>query len=79
MHELGQYVSTSHEENYEMDVGGKAKGGDKFLRSMRRSGPLDYSTSRKVKFAEGSSSTAISGSSPMQRFAVSRSGPLLYK
>lgn len=78
-HEQGQYVSTSHEETYEMDAGSKAKGGEKFLRSMRRSGPLDYSASRKVKFAEGSTSNATSGSSPMQRFAVSRSGPLLYK
>ncbi|KAL5731384.1 histone chaperone [Ranunculus cassubicifolius] len=44
----------------------------------RRSGPLDYSTSRKVKFAEGSSS-ATTGVSPLPRFAVSRSGPLAYK
>jgi hypothetical protein len=68
MHEQGQYVSTLHEETYEMDASGKAKGGDKFLRSTRRSGPLDYSASHKVKFAEGSSSNA-----------ASRSGPLLYK
>ncbi|KAJ4785686.1 transcription activator [Rhynchospora pubera] len=79
VYESGQYVSPAHEETYEIDVGGKAKGGEKFMRSMRRSGPLDYSTSRKVKFAEGSSSSAVSGPSPMQRFAVSRSGPLLYK
>ncbi|XP_042490573.1 protein NAP1 [Macadamia integrifolia] len=48
------------------------------LRNIRRSGPLEYSTSRKVKFVEGSTS-ASTGPSPLPRFAVSRSGPLLYK
>lgn len=47
-------------------------------RSVRRSGPLDYSSSRKVKFTEGSASGS-SGPSPLPRFAVSRSGPLAYK
>ncbi|KAK8946950.1 putative protein NAP1 [Platanthera zijinensis] len=51
---------------------------DKQQRSTRRSGPLDYTSSRKVKFADGSSS-AGQGPSPLPRFAVSRSGPLLYK
>lgn len=48
----------------------------------RRSGPLDYGSSRKVKFVEGSSSSGGGGGqgpSPLPRFAVSRSGPLLYK
>lgn len=47
-------------------------------RNARRSGPLDYSSSRKVKFVEGSTSGG-SGPSPLPRFAVSRSGPLAYK
>ncbi|KAK8961229.1 putative protein NAP1 [Platanthera guangdongensis] len=51
---------------------------DKQQRITRRSGPLDYTSSRKVKFADGSSS-AGQGPSPLPRFAVSRSGPLLYK
>lgn len=51
---------------------------DKQQRSTRRSGPLDYTSSRKVKFADGSSS-AGQGPSPLPRFAVSKSGPLLYK
>ncbi|RCV30145.1 hypothetical protein SEVIR_6G069200v4 [Setaria viridis] len=49
------------------------------LRSMRRSGPLDFSASRKVKFVEGSSSGSSHGAGSLQRFAVSRSGPLSYK
>lgn len=51
-------------------------GGEKQQR--RRSGPLDYGSGRKVKFVEGSSSGG-QGPSPLPRFAVSRSGPLLYK
>ncbi|XP_022927151.1 protein NAP1 [Cucurbita moschata] len=47
-------------------------------RNARRSGPLDYSSSRKVKHVEGSTSGG-SGPSPLPRFAVSRSGPLAYK
>ncbi|KAK4487999.1 hypothetical protein RD792_003738 [Penstemon davidsonii] len=47
-------------------------------RNVRRSGPLDYSLSRKTKFVEGSSS-ASTGPSPLPRFAVSRSGPISYK
>ncbi|KAL5975750.1 histone chaperone [Asimina triloba] len=47
-------------------------------RHVRRSGPLEYSTSRKVKFIEGSHSGST-GPSPLPRFAVSRSGPLAYK
>ncbi|PKA52561.1 putative protein NAP1 [Apostasia shenzhenica] len=51
---------------------------DKQQKNMRRSGPLDYSSSRKVKFVDGSSSGG-QGPSPLPRFTVSRSGPLLYK
>ncbi|PIA37707.1 hypothetical protein AQUCO_03000333v1 [Aquilegia coerulea] len=51
---------------------------DNNKKNIRRSGPLEYSTSRKVKFVEGSSSGSM-GPSPLPRFAVSRSGPLLYK
>ncbi|CAH9076240.1 unnamed protein product [Cuscuta epithymum] len=43
-------------------------------RNMRRSGPLDYSDSRKVKHMEGSTS-----SSTGPRSAISKSGPLSYK
>ncbi|XP_074583886.1 putative protein NAP1 isoform X1 [Curcuma longa] len=56
----------------------RLKRSDKQPRNMRSSGPLEYSSSRKVKFAEGSSSGG-QGPSPLQRFTVSRSGPLLYK
>lgn len=53
-------------------------GGDNKHRNVRRSGPLEYSSSRKVKFVEGSNSGTI-GPSPLPRFAVSRSGPISYK
>lgn len=46
--------------------------------NVRRSGPLDYSSSRKVKHVEGSGSGSL-GPSPLPRFAVSRSGPISYK
>ncbi|CAA3011101.1 Hypothetical predicted protein [Olea europaea subsp. europaea] len=47
-------------------------------RNVRRSGPLDYSLSRKTKFVECSTSSST-GPSPLPRFAVSRSGPISYK
>ncbi|CAM8940684.1 unnamed protein product [Rhodiola kirilowii] len=51
---------------------------DNKYRHARRSGPLDYSSSRsKMKHTEGSSSSR--GPSPLPRFAVSRSGPISYK
>lgn len=57
-----------------------ADGGSSKNRAGRRSGPLEYSSSRKVKFTEGSTSGSSSrGPSPLPRFAVSRSGPLAYK
>uniref|UniRef100_A0A2P2KWR2 Protein NAP1-like isoform X2 n=3 Tax=Rhizophora mucronata TaxID=61149 RepID=A0A2P2KWR2_RHIMU len=48
-------------------------------RNIRRSGPLDYSSSRKLKYGEGSASGGSTGPSPLPRFAVSRSGPISYK
>ncbi|KAL9682957.1 hypothetical protein QQ045_014769 [Rhodiola kirilowii] len=51
---------------------------DNKYRHARRSGPLDYSSSRsKMKHTEGSSSSR--GPSPLPRFAVSRSGPISYR
>ncbi|KAL8167962.1 hypothetical protein V2J09_009461 [Rumex salicifolius] len=47
-------------------------------RNVRRSGPLDYGSSRKAKHSQGSGSGSL-GPSPLPRFAVSRSGPLSYK
>ncbi|KAF6160665.1 hypothetical protein GIB67_019605 [Kingdonia uniflora] len=45
----------------------------------RSSGPLEYSSSRKGKSVQGSTSGGSAGPSPLPRFAVSRSGPLPYK
>lgn len=70
------YFSVHQQEEYDSDM--KAKPGSKQHPSMRRSGPLDYGSSRKVKFVEGSTSGSR-GPSPLPRFAVSRSGPLLDK
>ncbi|KAJ0982970.1 hypothetical protein J5N97_011225 [Dioscorea zingiberensis] len=70
------YFSSHQQEEYDVDV--KAKAGDKQHRGMRSSGPLDYGSGRKVKFVEGSTSGG-QGPSPLPRFAVSRSGPLLNK
>ncbi|XP_051128944.1 protein NAP1 [Andrographis paniculata] len=66
-------ASSAHgQDHYEMEnAGGKN-------RNVRRSGPLEYSLSRKAKFAEGSTSGST-GPSPLPRFAVSRSGPVSYK
>lgn len=71
--------SSSHalDNVYDTDSGSLRSAGNK-QRNVRRSGPLDYSSSRKVKFVEGSTSGST-GPSPLPRFAVSRSGPLAYK
>lgn len=69
--------STHGQDQYEMD-NFSARSIDSRNRNVRRSGPLDYSQSRKSKFVEGSSS-ASTGPSPLPRFAVSRSGPISYK
>lgn len=69
--------SSSQEHPYDTD--GSLRSGDSKHRNVRRSGPLDYSSSRgKVKYAEGSTSGST-GPSPLPRFAVSRSGPISYK
>ncbi|MCE3050654.1 histone chaperone [Datura stramonium] len=47
-------------------------------RNIRRSGPLEYSATRKLKHVD-SSTSASTGPSPLPRFAVSRSGPISYK
>lgn len=70
--------SSSHSQDlYDAD-GGSLRSMDGKHRNVRRSGPLDYSSSRKVKFVEGSTSGST-GPSPLPRFAVSRSGPISYK
>ncbi|XP_015884873.1 protein NAP1 isoform X2 [Ziziphus jujuba] len=73
--------SSSHAQDhlYDADSGSLRSIGNK-QRNIRRSGPLDYSSSRnKVKFVEGSTSGSTGGPSPLPRFAVSRSGPIAYK
>ncbi|XP_058072082.1 protein NAP1 [Magnolia sinica] len=67
----------SQEQVYEAESASVRVGQNKH-RNVRRSGPLEYSSSRKVKFVEGSNSGST-GPSPLPRFAVSRSGPLSYK
>lgn len=69
--------ATHGQDQYEMD-NFSVRSIDSRNRNVRRSGPLDYSLSRKSKFAEGSTS-ASTGPSPLPRFAVSRSGPISYK
>lgn len=75
-YESGYHSSSGsqHDDGYEVD----RRTGERQLQSMRRSGPLDYGASRKAKFVEGSSSGSH-GAGSLQRFAVSRSGPLSYK
>lgn len=68
--------SLSQEHLYETESGNLKS--DNKHRNVRRSGPLDYSSSRKVKYVEGSTSGSM-GPSPLPRFAVSRSGPISYK
>ncbi|KAJ4982250.1 hypothetical protein NE237_033087 [Protea cynaroides] len=69
----------SQEQIYNNNGGSLRSTDNNRQRNIRRSGPLEYSTSRKVKFVEGSTSASTMGPSPLPRFAVSRSGPLLYK
>lgn len=76
----GSSSSHGHEHHhlYEANSGG-SRSMDNKHRNVRRSGPLDYSSSRnRAKFVEGSTSGST-GPSPLPRFAVSRSGPLAYK
>lgn len=72
--------SSIHSQDQVYDTeSGSIRGTDGKHRNSRRSGPLEYSSSRnKVKFVEGSTSGSR-GPSPLPRFAVSRSGPISYK
>lgn len=71
------YFKHSSSQLYEGDSG-SVHSNDRRHRNFRGSGPLDYSSTRKVKFSEGSTSGST-GPSPLPRFAVSRSGPISYK
>lgn len=64
---------TDMESSYDKSSDLKANGG----RGVRLSGPLDYS--RKVSFVEGAVSGSAPSVSPLQRFVMSRSGPVTYK
>ncbi|KZV28615.1 hypothetical protein F511_33826 [Dorcoceras hygrometricum] len=78
-HDLGYFKGTSaHDQDHNDSDIFHARNTDHRNRNVRRSGPLDYSLSRKTKFVEGSAS-ASTGPSPLPRFAVSRSGPISYK
>ncbi|XWS62365.1 hypothetical protein CRYUN_Cryun06bG0004600 [Craigia yunnanensis] len=71
--------SSSHSQEHLHDAeSGSLRGVENKHRNVRRSGPLDYSSSRKVNYPEGSASGST-GRSPLPRFAVSRSGPISYK
>lgn len=71
--------SSSHSQDHHFDTdGGSLHSTESMHRNVRRSGPLGYSSSRKVKVPEGSSSERR-GPTPLPRFAVSRSGPISYK
>ena len=68
--------SSSHSQEHLYDSeSGSLRGVENKHRNVRRSGPLGYSSSHKVKYPEGSASGST-GPSPLPRFAVSRSGPL---
>ncbi|XP_010260605.1 PREDICTED: protein NAP1 [Nelumbo nucifera] len=75
----GFFKASSHsqEQFYDTDSGSLHSTDNNKHRNVRRSGPLEYSSSRKVKFEASTSGTT--GPSPLPRFAVSRSGPLSYK
>lgn len=68
----------SRDQIHETDSGSIRSVQQKHHRNVRRSGPLDSGSSQHEKFVEGSTSRST-GPSPLPRFAVSRSGPLLYK
>lgn len=72
-------AASSHARDHTYDAeNGSGASNDRRHRHVRGSGPLDYSSSRKVKLNEGSTSGST-GRSPLPRFAVSRSGPIAYK
>lgn len=70
-------TTPSQEQTYDAGIA-SVRNIDNKHRNARRSGPLDYGSSRRAKHVDGSSS-ASSGPSPLPRFAVSRSGPISYK
>ena len=72
-------ASSTHGQDHLYDAeSGSMRSVEHKHRNVRRSGLLDYSSSRKVNFVEGSTSRST-GPSPLPRFAVSRSGPISYK
>ncbi|KAL0398121.1 UNVERIFIED_CONTAM: putative protein NAP1 [Sesamum radiatum] len=75
---LESHASSTHGQDQYETESFSIRSIDNKHRNVRRSGPLDYSLSRKSKFIEGSTS-ASTGPSPLPRFAVSRSGPISYK
>ncbi|KAH9608316.1 hypothetical protein KSS87_007803 [Heliosperma pusillum] len=75
--EMAQSSGPGRDNSYDAESG-SAQLNDKRYRNLRGSGPLEYTSSRKVKFSEGSASGST-GPSPLPRFAVSRSGPISYK
>ncbi|KAK9156253.1 hypothetical protein Sjap_003733 [Stephania japonica] len=79
-YDSGYFKPSAHNQDqfYDTNSGSLHSSEHSKQRNTRRSGPLDYTTSRKVKFVEGSTSGST-GRSPLPRFAVSRSGPLLHK
>lgn len=81
-HDSGYFKAASahgQDQTYDNDKGHtKSTDHKQHHRNARRSGPLDYSSSHKVKVVEGSTSGSR-GPSPLPRFAVSRSGPISYK
>lgn len=80
VHDSGYFKASStpsHDQQYDRGSA-SIRSMDKLHRNARRSGPLDYSSSRKAKYVEGSTSGST-GPSPLPRFAVSRSGPISYK
>ncbi|GAA0157031.1 hypothetical protein LIER_14383 [Lithospermum erythrorhizon] len=76
----GYYKSStlSQDQLYDGTDGRIIHSTDNKHRNVRRSGPLGYSISQKVKQMEGSSSGGT-GSSSVPKFAVSRSGPISYR
>lgn len=77
-YDSGYFKASQNQEQLYDTYSGNMHASENRKNNTRRSGPLEYSTSRKVKFVEGSSSGST-GPSPLPRFAVSRSGPLSYK
>jgi NCK-associated protein 1 len=72
--------SSSHSQNHLYDIDrGSLRSTDNKHRNVHRSGPLDYSSSRKVKLVVEGSTFGSTCRSPLPRFTVSRSRHLMYK